>query len=167
MYVGVASVTTLSWIMYKPDRRWARHRVPLAEFIALYVGMYWATYVCRYLPTSLAGAPAVGYLCTYAHMYVLSCLFYCTERGPERPREAQRGPERPGEAQRGPERPREAQRSPESRREAQRRTERPREAQRGSMYICVCLHSCCVRTALDGNSSVMLKDQVTPRKPSF
>ena len=71
MYVGVASVTTLSWIVYKPDRRWARHRVPLAEFIALYVCMYWATYVCRYLPTSLAGAPAVGYVCMYVHMYVV------------------------------------------------------------------------------------------------
>ena len=56
--------------------RWTAewHRVPLAEFIALYVGMYWATYVCRYLPTSLAGAPAVGYVCMYAHMYI--CM-YC------------------------------------------------------------------------------------------
>ena len=53
--------------------RWTAewHRVPLAEFIALYVGMYWATYVCRYLPTSLAGAPAVG---MYAHMCI--CM-YC------------------------------------------------------------------------------------------
>ena len=44
----------------------------LAEFTALYAGMYWATYVGRYLPTSLAGAPAVGYVCMYVHMYVVS-----------------------------------------------------------------------------------------------
>ena len=141
MYVGVASVTTLSWTMYKPDRRCARHRVPLAAFIALYVIMYWATFVCMYLPTSLAGAPAVGYICVYVHMYIcMYCLVFfisCREaqRGQERPRVAQRVPEKPREAQSGPERPREAQRAAERHRDAQRGPERPREAVCTSVFV--------------------------------
>ena len=31
MYVGVASVTTLSWIMYKPDRRCQDHDEALTQ----------------------------------------------------------------------------------------------------------------------------------------